>query len=85
METTINLEELRRNQENKLKEVMAPICFNSKEELLANANHRLEAISKEYGLTIDRLFLAAESNELPFSITTEIINLISKVRFYNQA
>ena len=85
MEMTINLEELERNRKAKLKEVMAPIRFSSKEELLANANRRLESISADYSMSIDRLFTAAESNELPFSITSEVLSLISKVRVYKQA
>lgn len=85
MEMTINLQELERNQTAKLKEVMAPIQRSSKEELLANANRRLESISSDYSMSIDRLFIAAESNELPFSVASEILNLISKIRVYKQA
>jgi hypothetical protein len=85
MEMTINLEELERNKKAALEEVMSPIRISSRDELLTSANRRLELISAEYKLSVDHLFSAAESNELPFSVASEVMNLISKVRVYKQA
>ena len=84
MDTIINLKELERNKQEALKEVMTPISFIAKDELLNNATIKLKSIATDYKLSEDELFTAAESNELPFAVASEVLSLISKIRLYNQ-
>lgn len=84
MEAIINLKELQRLQESKLREIMAPMEFSSKQDALGLANQKLESISKEYDISINHLLHAAESNQLPFNVAFEVLSLLSEVRCFSK-
>lgn len=85
MEITINLEELQLKKDSISKEILASINWVSEEELLREATRDLENIAAERKLTVDRLFASAESNELPFSVSSVVFDLALKIRSYKQA
>ena len=85
MELTINTEELEKKRDLMAKEILSSIKRVSPSELLNSATRELESIASTMKVSVDELFSLAESNELPFSLSSQVFGLVLKIRAYKEA
>jgi hypothetical protein len=82
---SINIEELEKKRDSMAKEVLASIKRVPSNELLNSAVRELEMLASSHKVSVEKLFSMAESNELPFSLSSLVFNLVLKIRAFKEA